>query len=95
MFMMAVIIHIPNLGGQTIPNQVRIALGIVLAVILVPMNPLPATAESMALLTFAFAILKEIIIGKGLLSNEQLEVILSPKEMTKPGIAGRQYLKIS
>jgi flagellar biosynthesis protein FliR len=61
--MMAVIIHIPNLGGQTIPNQVRIAFGLVLAIILVPWTPLPATAESMALLTFAIAILKEIIIG--------------------------------
>lgn len=61
--MMAVIIHIPNLGGQTIPNQVRIALGLVLAIILIPWSPLPETAESLPLLAFAAAILKEIIIG--------------------------------
>lgn len=35
---------------------------------------------------------KELIISKGLLSAEQLEVILSPGEMTKPGIAGKQFL---
>lgn len=60
---MAVIIHIPNLGGQTIPNQIRIGLGLVLAAILVPWTPLGVNVESMALLTFAAAILKEIIIG--------------------------------
>lgn len=61
---MAVIIHIPNLGGQIIPNQIRIALGLVLAAILVPWTtPLGVEVESMALLTFAAAILKEIIIG--------------------------------
>lgn len=60
---MAVIIHIPNLGGQTIPTQIRIGLGIVLAAILVPWTPLGTDVESMALLTFASAILKEIIIG--------------------------------
>jgi flagellar biosynthesis protein FliR len=60
---MAVIIHIPNLGGQTIPNQIRIGLGLVLAVILVPWTPLGVTVESMALFTFAASILREIIIG--------------------------------
>ena len=35
---------------------------------------------------------KELIVSKGLLSAEQLEVILSPGEMTKPGIAGKQFL---
>ncbi len=61
--MMAVIIHIPNLGGQTIPNQVRIALGLLLSVLLVPWTPLPETAESMPLLSFAVSILEQIIIG--------------------------------
>jgi flagellar biosynthesis protein FliR len=60
---MAVIIHIPNLGGSTIPNQIRIALGLVLAAILVPWTPLGADVQSMALLAFAVAILREIIIG--------------------------------
>ena len=61
--MMAVIIHVPNLGGQTIPNQVRIAFGFVLAVILIPWSSMPEVTESLGLLPFTFAILKEIIIG--------------------------------
>ena len=37
---------------------------------------------------------REIILAKGLMNEEQLDVILSPLEMTKPGIAGKQYLKV-
>lgn len=36
--------------------------------------------------------IKEIVIRKGLLTAEQLDVILSPGEMTQPGIAGKQFL---
>jgi flagellar biosynthetic protein FliR len=54
---------IPVLGGQSIPAQFRIAFGFVLAIILVPWQPLPANAEAMGLLSFAFAIFKELIIG--------------------------------
>ncbi len=60
---MATIIHVPVLGGQTIPNQVRIALGIVLAVVLIPWQPVAADAASMGLFGFAVAIAKELIIG--------------------------------
>lgn len=35
---------------------------------------------------------KEIVVTKGLLTPEQLDVILSPGEMTQPGIAGKQFL---
>lgn len=38
---------------------------------------------------------REIIKEKGLIPTEQLEIILSPGEMTKPGIAGKQYLNIT
>jgi flagellar biosynthesis protein FliR len=31
---MAILIHVPVLGGQTIPNQVRIGLGFVLAMVI-------------------------------------------------------------
>lgn len=61
--MMAVIISIPNLGGQTIPNQVRIALGIILTVVLVPWSPMSSSAESLRILPFSVAILQELIIG--------------------------------
>lgn len=36
---------------------------------------------------------KEICLEKGALSEEELEVILHPMEMTKPGIAGKELLK--
>ncbi|EGO62553.1 aspartate ammonia-lyase [Acetonema longum] len=36
---------------------------------------------------------KDIILRQGLMTADQLNVILSPAEMTKPGIAGKQYIK--
>ncbi len=60
---MAVIIHVPVLGGQNIPNQVRIGLGFVLAMVLVPWQPLPADAASIGLIAYGFSIGKEILIG--------------------------------
>ena len=35
---------------------------------------------------------KKLIIEQNLLPSEQLDVILSPEEMTKPGISGKQFL---
>ncbi len=35
---------------------------------------------------------KELVIEEGLLTAAQLEIILSPEEMTRPGIAGKQFL---
>ncbi len=60
---MATIIHVPMLGGQGIPNQVRIGLGLLLAAVLIPWQPLPADAESLSLLAFTIGIVKEILIG--------------------------------
>lgn len=60
---MAIIIHIPVLGGQNIPNQVRIGLGFVLAMVLIPWQPLPAEAASIGMIAYCVAIGKEIIIG--------------------------------
>ena len=36
---------------------------------------------------------KELVIAKGLLTAAELQIILSPEEMTRPGIAGKQFLK--
>ncbi|MGI6092293.1 MAG: aspartate ammonia-lyase [Negativicutes bacterium] len=36
---------------------------------------------------------RQIILEKGLLTKEAMDIILSPEEMTKPGIAGQQLLK--
>lgn len=60
---MAIIIHIPVLGGQNIPNQVRIGLGFVLAMVLIPWQPLPADAAPIGAFAYGVAIGKEILIG--------------------------------
>ena len=36
---------------------------------------------------------KELVIARGLLTDAQLQIVLSPEEMTRPGIAGKQFLK--
>lgn len=35
---------------------------------------------------------REVVLKKGLLTEEQLDIILQPKEMTEPGIAGKQLI---
>jgi len=60
---MAIIIHVPVLAGQTIPTQVRIGLGFVLALVLIPWQPLPSDAEAVGALAYGIAIGKEILIG--------------------------------
>jgi flagellar biosynthesis protein FliR len=60
---LSALMTVPVLGSQTIPAQVRISFGIVLTIIIVPWQPLPAGAETIGMLGFAVAILKELIIG--------------------------------
>jgi len=60
---MAMIVHIPVLGGRAIPNQVKIGFGILLAMIILPWDLLPATEEAQSLLVFAFQVAREILIG--------------------------------
>lgn len=60
---MAIIIHVPMLGGQNIPTQVRIGLGLVLAVVLIPWQPLPPDTIAIGTFAYGVAIFKEIIIG--------------------------------
>jgi flagellar biosynthetic protein FliR len=61
---MAIIIHIPVFGGQNIPTQVRVGLGLLLAVVLFPWQaPLPPEAEGLGLIAYSLAIGKEILIG--------------------------------
>lgn len=37
--------------------------------------------------------IREIVLERGILSEEELDIILNPQEMTKPGIAGSSLLK--
>jgi flagellar biosynthesis protein FliR len=60
---LAMIIQVPMLGGQNIPNQVRIGLGLGLTLLLVPWQPLPVDSQSLDLLGFSLAIAKEVLIG--------------------------------
>lgn len=60
---MAIIIHIPVFGGQNIPTQVRIGLGFLLALVLIPWQPLPPEAAASSAAAYTIAIGKEILIG--------------------------------
>jgi flagellar biosynthetic protein FliR len=60
---MAVIVHVPIFGGQNIPNQVRIGLGLMLAAVMIPWQPLPASAATIPDMVFAVSIGRELIIG--------------------------------
>jgi flagellar biosynthetic protein FliR len=60
---MAILIHVPVLGGQNIPTQVRIGLGLVLAVVLIPWQPLSPEAATIGFIAYGIAIFKELIIG--------------------------------
>ena len=60
---LATIIHVPVLGGRAIPNQVRIGLGLVLTICLVPWQNIPEATTIVGFLPFTLAIGKEILIG--------------------------------
>ena len=60
---LAIIIHVPVFGGQTIPNQVRIGLGLALALVLIPWQPLKPDAAAIGVFAFGVSIAKEILIG--------------------------------
>lgn len=60
---MAIMIHIPVLGGQNIPAQVRIGLGFALALVLIPWQPLPVDAPSLGAWAYGLAIAREIVVG--------------------------------
>lgn len=60
---LAVLVHIPVLAGRMVPNLVRIGLGLILALVLLPWEVLPADADSIPLLGFALAIAKEVLTG--------------------------------
>ena len=60
---MAIIIHVPVFGGQSIPNQVRIGLGLALAIVLVPWQPMKPDAAAIGAFAFTISIGKEILIG--------------------------------
>jgi len=60
---LAVLVHVPVLGGRLVPNLVRIGFGLILAFVLLPWEALPPEAVPLPLLGFSLAIGKEIITG--------------------------------
>ncbi|MEW6506060.1 MAG: flagellar biosynthetic protein FliR [Chloroflexota bacterium] len=60
---LAMMIAVPVLGGQTIPLQVRVGLGLILAAILLPWQPLPPQTEWMDGLAYAIWVVREVLIG--------------------------------
>lgn len=60
---MAILVHIPVFGGQNIPSQVRIGLGLILAFVLIPWQPLSPEAIAIGTFAYGLAIGKEIVIG--------------------------------
>ena len=67
--LMAMLIHIPVLGGNLIPNPVKIALGALLTIVILPWQPLPAdavgmpTVEALSAVGVGLAAGREILIG--------------------------------
>jgi flagellar biosynthetic protein FliR len=60
---LAIIIHVPVLAGPLVPNPIKIGLGVLLSMVLVPWKTLPPDAPSMATFTFGFAVGRELLIG--------------------------------
>jgi flagellar biosynthesis protein FliR len=60
---LAILIQVPVFGGPMIPNQVKLALGVVLSLIVIPWQPLTPETAAMPFLSFIFAISRELIIG--------------------------------
>jgi flagellar biosynthetic protein FliR len=61
--LMAMLVQVPVLGSRGIPARVRIGLGILLTMLLIPWQPLPAGAPALSALEMALALLREIILG--------------------------------
>ncbi len=60
---LAMMIAVPVLGGQLVPIQVRLSLGLILTAILIPWQPLPPEAAAMGGLEYALGIGRELLIG--------------------------------
>jgi flagellar biosynthetic protein FliR len=60
---LATIIHVPVLGGMAVPAPVRIGLGLLLSAVLIPWQPLDASAPSMDAFAMGFAIGREVLVG--------------------------------
>ncbi|NLF50412.1 MAG: flagellar biosynthetic protein FliR [Leptolinea sp.] len=60
---LAILVQVPIFGSEVIPNQVKVGLGVILAMIVIPWNPLPAESMYIPWLAFAGLVMRELIIG--------------------------------
>jgi flagellar biosynthetic protein FliR len=60
---LAILVQVPVFGSEVIPSQVKLGLGAVLAMIVLPWSPLPAGVEAIPWVLYATLILRELIIG--------------------------------
>ncbi len=60
---LAILVQVPLFGSEIIPNQIKAALGVILAMIVIPWTPLPADTAIIPWLSFAGLIIRELIIG--------------------------------
>jgi flagellar biosynthetic protein FliR len=60
---LATIVHVPVLGGENIPNTVKVGLGVFLTMLLIPWQTITSDAETLPLILFVVQIAQEILIG--------------------------------
>jgi len=60
---LAILVQVPVFGSEVIPSQIKLGLGVVLAMIVLPWNPLPASVEAIPWILYATLILRELVIG--------------------------------
>ncbi|RPI97558.1 MAG: flagellar biosynthetic protein FliR [Chloroflexi bacterium] len=60
---LAILIHVPVLAGPSIPNQVKIGLGVLVAMIVLPWKPLGPEVESLPAFAFGMGVLRELVVG--------------------------------
>ncbi len=60
---LAVLVHVPVLGGRLVPNPVKVGLGLLLGLAMLPWQPLPSDAAALPAAAFGFAMGREALIG--------------------------------
>ena len=55
--------RIPTMGGEVIPPQVRIGLGLLLTIVILPWGDFPAQPETLGLYAMAINVARELLIG--------------------------------
>ncbi len=60
---LALLIQVPVLAGRATPDPIKIGLGLLVTMVIVPWQPLPADAPTLDVINFTAAIFRELLIG--------------------------------